>query len=46
MPDPIKSSTGKATIVKQGHTAGKRYGTDPGAMVKGGVQQPRDLNVK
>lgn len=37
--------TGKAPIMKQGHTTDGRHGSDPGVQVKGG-NNVRDLNAK
>lgn len=43
--DPsIKSSTGSAPIIKQGHTADGRFGADPDAKVKGETKA-RDLSI-
>lgn len=41
---PISSKTGSATIKKTGHTAGKNFGTNPDAKVRGG-NQSRDLSI-
>lgn len=38
--------TGSASIVKQGHTATTKYGSNPDAQVKGGRPTPRDLSAK
>lgn len=41
----IQSKTGKAQMVKSGHTANGRFGANPDARVKGN-NTPRDLKVK
>lgn len=38
------SNTGRAKIMKQGHTASTRYGSDPNVKVKGG-HVVRDLSI-
>lgn len=43
--NPINSTTGKAQIRKTGHTAGKRYGADDRAQVKGS-NPSRDLGIR
>lgn len=45
MPAPIGSKTGNAPIKQVGHTAGKNYGTDTNAKVKGS-NPTRDLRIK
>lgn len=41
----MKSNPGKAKIVKTGHTASNRFGTNPDSRVKGKVTS-RDLGIK
>lgn len=36
-------NTGDAPIVRVGHTANDRFGTEPNAQVKGGAGKPRDI---
>lgn len=41
----IQSKTGKATIVRQGHTTDRQYGSNPDARRRG-KQDVTDLNPK
>ncbi len=41
----INSKTGNAKIVKVGHTASNRFGSNPNAQVKGSSTS-RDLGIK
>lgn len=43
--DNISSNTGNAPIVRQGHTASTKHGSDPNVKVKGSTTT-RDLNIK
>lgn len=43
--DSIGSNTGNASVVKQGHTATSKHGSDPNLKGKG-EQKPRDLKIK
>lgn len=46
MPKPtISSKTGNAPVVKTGHTASNRFGSNPDAKVRGSVTS-RDLSAK
>lgn len=43
--DTISSKTGNAPIVRQGHTATTKHGSDPNMQVKG-QRKPRDLKPR
>lgn len=42
----MKSKTGNATIVKQGHTATSAFGANPDAQRRGPGGSVRDISVK
>lgn len=45
MKEGYSSKTGNAPIIRQGHTATSKHGSDPNMKVKG-AQTPRDLKAK
>lgn len=47
MADPrIRSKTGNAPLVKQGHTATDGFGANPDAKRRGAGQSVRELDIK